>query len=78
MQEDTSLCRKTLYLDSLNINDLPIPIPIPYTYTKIRSKMLKPYYLSYYKPNEPLEVQCESSQAGLGAALMQGGHPIFK
>ena len=32
--------------------------------------------LSYYKPNEPLEVQCDSSQAGLGAALMQGGHPI--
>ncbi|KAL9968060.1 hypothetical protein ACROYT_G026386 [Oculina patagonica] len=32
--------------------------------------------LSYYKPDEPLEVQCDSSLAGLGAALMQGGHPI--
>ena len=32
--------------------------------------------LAYYKPGEPLEVQCDSSQAGLGAALMQSGHPI--
>ena len=32
--------------------------------------------LSYYKPDEPLEVQCDSSQAGLGAALMQVGHPV--
>ncbi|KAL9989578.1 hypothetical protein ACROYT_G004142 [Oculina patagonica] len=32
--------------------------------------------LSYCKPDEPLEVQCDSSLAGLGAALMQGGHPI--
>ena len=32
--------------------------------------------LAYYKPGEPLELQCDSSQAGLGAALMQGGHPI--
>ena len=31
--------------------------------------------LAYYKPGEPLEVQCDSSQAGLGAALMQSGHP---
>ena len=32
--------------------------------------------LAYYKPGEPLEVQCDSSQAGLGAALMQNGQPI--
>ena len=32
--------------------------------------------LAYYKPGEPLVVQCDSSQAGLGTALMQGGHPI--
>ena len=32
--------------------------------------------LAYYKPGEQLEVQCDSSQAGLGEALMQGGHPI--
>ena len=32
--------------------------------------------LAYYKPSEVLEIQCDSSQSGLGAALMQDGHPI--
>ena len=32
--------------------------------------------LAYYKPVEPLEVQYDSSQAGLVAALMQSGHTI--
>ena len=32
--------------------------------------------LAYYKPGESLEVQCDSSQAGLGAAVMQSSHPI--
>ena len=31
--------------------------------------------LAYYKPTEVLEMQCDSSQSGLGAALMQNGHP---
>lgn len=32
--------------------------------------------LSYYKPNGSLEVQCGSSQAGLGVTIKQGGLPI--
>ena len=32
--------------------------------------------LAYYKPLESLEIQCDSSQNGLGVALMQNGHPI--
>lgn len=32
--------------------------------------------LAYYKPTEVLEIQCDSSQSGLGAALMQNGYPI--
>ena len=32
--------------------------------------------LAYYKPGGTWQVQCDSSQAGLGTALMQGGHPI--
>jgi len=32
--------------------------------------------LAYYKSNEVLEIQCNSSQSGLGAVLMQNGHPI--
>ena len=32
--------------------------------------------LVYYKPVDVLEVQCDSSQSGLGAALMQSGQSI--
>ena len=32
--------------------------------------------LAYYKPTEALEIQCDSSQSGLGAALLQNGQPI--
>ena len=32
--------------------------------------------LAYYKSTEVLEIQCDSSQSGLGVALMQNGHPI--
>ena len=30
--------------------------------------------IAYYKISKPSEVQCDNSQAGLGVALMQGGH----
>ena len=32
--------------------------------------------LAYCKQSESLEIQCDSSQTGLGVALMQNGHPI--
>ena len=32
--------------------------------------------LAYYKPTEVLEIQCDSIQSRLRAALMQNGHPI--
>ena len=32
--------------------------------------------LAYYQPAEQLEIQCDSSQNGLGAALIQNGQPI--
>ena len=32
--------------------------------------------LAYYKPSEVLEIQCDSSQSGLGAALMQDATPL--
>ena len=43
---------------------------------EVKSLIASAPVLAYYKPGEPLEVQCDSSQAGLGVALMQGGHPI--
>ena len=45
-------------------------------WSEVKSLIASAPVLSNYKPNEPLEVQCDSSQADLGAALMQGGHPI--
>ena len=44
-------------------------------WSEVKNLITSAPVLSYYKPNEPLEVQCDSSQAGLGAALMHGGHP---
>ena len=32
--------------------------------------------LKYYNPEEELTVQCDASEKGLGATLMQNGHPI--
>ena len=32
--------------------------------------------LRYYNPMEELKIQCDASQSGLGAALLQNGQPI--
>ena len=32
--------------------------------------------LSYYQPDQPLSIQCDASQKGLGAALIQDGRPV--
>ena len=32
--------------------------------------------LGYYDPTSELEIQCDASQTGLGATIMQGGRPI--
>lgn len=42
----------------------------------VKSLIVSAPVLAYYKPTEVLEIQCDSSQSGLGAALMQNGHPI--
>ncbi|PFX33304.1 Retrovirus-related Pol polyprotein from transposon 17.6 [Stylophora pistillata] len=45
-------------------------------WNEVKSLIASAPVLSYYKPDELLEVQCDSSQAGLGAVLMQGGQPL--
>ncbi|PFX14360.1 Retrovirus-related Pol polyprotein [Stylophora pistillata] len=40
-------------------------------WNELKSLIASTPVLSYYKPDELLEVQCDSSQAGLGAALME-------
>ena len=32
--------------------------------------------LAYYDVTKPITIQCDASQFGLGAALLQDGHPI--
>ena len=44
-------------------------------FSKVNSFIASTPVLSYYDPSKPLELQCDSSQSGLGMALMQGGHP---
>lgn len=38
--------------------------------------MTTPPVISYYNPKAELEIQCDASQTGLGAALLQRGRPI--
>lgn len=45
-------------------------------WNEVRSLIATTPVLAYYKPAEKLEIQCDSSQNGLGAALMQNSHPI--
>lgn len=43
---------------------------------KIKQAMTEAPVLAYYDPQLPLVVQCDSSQSGLGAVLMQQGKPL--
>ena len=43
---------------------------------EVKSLIVSAPVLAYYKSTEVLEIQCDNSQKGLGAALMQNGHPI--
>ena len=42
----------------------------------VKSLIVSAPVLAYYRSGEVLEIQCDSSQSGLEAALMQNGHPI--
>ena len=43
---------------------------------KVKKLVTEAPILSYYDPTCELEIQCSTSQRGLGAALLQGGRPI--
>ena len=46
------------------------------TVCKIKKLISTTPVLRYYDPNEELVIQCDASQKGLGAVLMQSGKPI--
>ena len=45
-------------------------------FNKVKKLVTEAPVLSYYDPTRELEIQCDASQRGLGAALLQGGRPI--
>ena len=45
-------------------------------WSEVKSLIASAPVLSYYKPDQPLEAQCDSSQACLDAAQMQSGQTI--
>ena len=44
--------------------------------TEIKSMITSGPVLAYYDPDKSLEIQCDSSQSGLGSVLMQEGCPV--
>ena len=44
--------------------------------TGIKSMITSTTVLAYYDPDKSLEIQCDSSQSGLGSVLMQQGRPV--
>ncbi|XP_028809432.1 uncharacterized protein K02A2.6-like isoform X2 [Denticeps clupeoides] len=45
-------------------------------FTKLKDAITKAPILKYYNPEETLTLQCDASETGLGAALLQMGVPI--
>ena len=45
-------------------------------FTQLKSLITSTPVLVYYDPEKHLEIQCDSSQSGLGAAILQEGRPI--
>ena len=45
-------------------------------FNKVKELVTAAPLLRYYKPDEELTIQCDASEKGMGAALMQSGQPI--
>ena len=45
-------------------------------FTQVKKIITAAHVLKFYKPTDEVTIQCDASQYGLGACLMQNGHPI--
>ena len=45
-------------------------------FEKVKVLLTKTPVLTYYNPKQPINIQCDSSQFGLGAVLLQNGKPL--
>ena len=45
-------------------------------FLEIKNLVTKAPVLSYFDPNKQLQIQCDASQSGLGAVLLQNGSPL--
>ena len=45
-------------------------------FAKLKELVTQPPLLKYYEPEKELVIQCDASEGGLGAALLQEGRPI--
>ena len=45
-------------------------------FTKLKVLLTQSPTLAYFDPSKQLDIQCDASKSGLGAALLQDGRPI--
>ena len=72
MADLTKPFRKLTHQDSLWTWDQPQKA----AFEKLKEAVSNTPVLRYYNLSEEVTLQCDASQSGLGAALLQGGQPV--
>lgn len=72
LSETSAPLRDLLKKDSAFLWD----VPQQSAFEELKRKLSAPPVLRYFDPNLPVTLQCDASQRGLGAAIMQKGQPV--